>query len=281
MKKILSFVAVLFAVFAVNAQILHEDFDNGIPSTWTTIDVNETGYNWIALGDLFDELGVTDISADMFSYGETGNCVSSWSFYPNQYSGGGSFNGTSLNANNYLISPAFTPQSGSTLSFYCMSFNGTDYPDALTVLLSTGGASASDFTTTLLPLADVTDSEMAERTIDLSAYAGQNVRVAFVHQSEDMFGLMLDEVTVTGNVTGIAENATSQVSIFPNPATTVLNVNAQGYDNVQIINLLGQVVYSANAESNMQINVQGLTNGTYFVRMNGANGSNTQKFIKK
>lgn len=280
MKKILSFVAVLFAVVAVNAQILHEDFDNGIPSTWTTIDANQTGYNWISLSAIFNDLGVNDMSADMLSYGETGDCVSSWSYYPVQYSGGGSFGGESIAVKNYLITPAFTPQNGSTLSFYCMSFNGTSYPDALAVMLSTGGVSEGDFTTTLLPLAEITESEMTERTIDLSAYAGQNVRIAFVHESEDMFGLLLDEVTVTGTV-GIEENNAAQVSIFPNPATSVLNVNAEGYNTVEIVNLLGQVVYSANAESNMQINVKDLTNGAYFVRMNGANGTTTQKFIKK
>lgn len=87
-------------------------------------------------------------------------------------------------------------------------------------------------------------------------------------------------ITITNTGTGIAEGEIA-ARIFPNPATTVLNVEANGYDNIEIVNLLGQVVYSANAESNMQINVKDLTTGAYFVRMNGANGTTTQKFIKK
>lgn len=91
-----------------------------------------------------------------------------------------------------------------------------------------------------------------------------------------------DCVNITvSNTTGVAENDAPAARIYPNPATTVLNVEANGYDKVEIVNLLGQVVYSANATSNMQINVKSLSNGAYFVRMNGANGTTTQKFIKK
>ena len=280
MKKLLSFVAVLFAVLAVNAQVLYENFDNGMPSTWSTIDVNQTGYPWEAMSTSLANVADCPYTADQFSYGETGNCMVSWSYYPISYSSSG-FGGTSLDQNNYLISPAFTPAAGSTLSFYCMSFNGTQYPDAIMVKLSTGGTSESDFTATLMPLTTVSWSEWTEKTVDLSAYAGQNVRIAFVHQSNDMFGLLLDEVTVTGGTgTGIAENNNS-ISIYPNPATTVLNVEAEGYNTVEIVNILGQVVYGANATSNMQINVSDLNNGVYFVRLNGANGTATQKFIKK
>ena len=278
MKKLLSFVAVLFAVIAVNAQVLYENFDNGMPSSWSTIDANQTGYPWEALSQSLASVADCPYTADQFSYGETGNCMVSWSYYPTAYTSSG-FNGTALDQNNYLISPAFTPVAGSQLSFYCMSFNGTSYPDAIMVKVSTGGTSESDFTATVMPLTTVSWSEWTERTVDLGSYAGQSIRIAFVHQSNDMFGLLLDEVTVSGT-TGIAENNNS-ISIYPNPATTVLNVNAEGYNTIEMVNVLGQVVYSANATSNMQINVRDLNNGVYFVRLNGANGTATQKFIKK
>lgn len=71
------------------------------------------------------------------------------------------------------------------------------------------------------------------------------------------------------------------VSIYPNPATTVLNVVAEGYNTIEVINLLGQTVYTCNATNNTQINVSNLRNGVYFVRVNGEKGTTTQKFIKK
>lgn len=88
-------------------------------------------------------------------------------------------------------------------------------------------------------------------------------------------------LTITDNV-GISENATSQVAVFPNPATNVLNVPADGYKTIEIVNLLGQVVYSNNVtEATMQISVRDLNKGIYFVRLANENGVATQKFIKK
>ena len=78
-----------------------------------------------------------------------------------------------------------------------------------------------------------------------------------------------------------AENENNAISIYPNPATSILNVNANGYNTVEIINMLGQVVYNTTMNDNAQINVRNLNDGVYFVRLNGANGTTTQKFIKK
>ncbi len=116
---------------------------------------------------------------------------------------------------------------------------------------------------------------------DFVIEAGKTYTFALSQIEEDGYLNDCVTITVTNTTTGIAENETTGVSIFPNPATTVLNVNAEGYNTVEIVNLLGQVVYGANAESNMQINVEDLANGTYFVRLNGVNGTTTQKFIKK
>ena len=81
--------------------------------------------------------------------------------------------------------------------------------------------------------------------------------------------------------TSINDDEESSVAIYPNPASTVLNVHAENYSNVQIINFLGQVVYNANITDNdFQINVSNLSNGVYFIRLNGET-STTQKFIKR
>ena len=88
-------------------------------------------------------------------------------------------------------------------------------------------------------------------------------------------------ITINRGEVAISENVVSEVSIYPNPATSVLNVNAAGYNQVEIINMLGQVVYSNSISNNAQINVSDLNNGVYFVRLSGANGTTTQKFIKK
>ena len=88
-------------------------------------------------------------------------------------------------------------------------------------------------------------------------------------------------ITINRGGVAISENVVSEVSIYPNPATSVLNVDAAGYSQVEVINMLGQVVYSNSISNNAQINVSDLNNGVYFVRLSGANGTTTQKFIKK
>ena len=88
-------------------------------------------------------------------------------------------------------------------------------------------------------------------------------------------------ITINRGEVAISENVVSEVSIYPNPATSVLNVSAAGYNQVEIINMFGQVVYSNSISNNAQINVSDLNDGVYFVRLSGANGTTTQKFIKK
>ena len=85
-------------------------------------------------------------------------------------------------------------------------------------------------------------------------------------------------ITVIDGLTSIEENS-SAFSVYPNPATDVLNIEGQNINNVEIINLVGQVVATTNTTS---VNVANLANGAYFVRVNFNNGEvAAQKFIKK
>jgi hypothetical protein len=59
------------------------------------------------------------------------------------------------------------------------------------------------------------------------------------------------------------------LNLYPNPARTTLNIVAgERMIEVRMIDMLGQIVYSENAEGNShQINVAGLKNGIYFVQV--------------
>ena len=274
MKKLFTLLLVCFAFVAVHAQSFHEDFNNGIPQNWTVIDNDADGYSWIAVGPLMENLTSGYYTGSTFDYNQNGDCVSSWSYYPTSYSSEG-FGGTSLNSDNWLISPVIIPSATSSLSFYTMSFNGTSYPDALKVMIApNGGNTVADFTATAIPLTTVSWSQYQEETASLADYAGQSIRIAFVHQSNDQFGLLIDEVSVS-NVNGINEVETSSFTIYPNPATDILTVNGEGL--AEVYNTLGQMVISENVNGTAQLNVNNLESGVYFVRMNGA----TQRFIKK
>lgn len=81
-------------------------------------------------------------------------------------------------------------------------------------------------------------------------------------------------MAVSGGV-GIEEVVAEQARIYPNPATDVLNVEGNG--NIEVSNILGQVVMTANVEGHTTLNVANLNNGVYFVRVNGQ----SMKFVKR
>ena len=120
-------------------------------------------------------------------------------------------------------------------------------------------------------------------SVDLSSLIGQTtVKLMFNYYGTYGAEMWVDNISIFEGTVGIEEEtAENAVAIYPNPATTMLNVHAENFDNVQVINFLGQVVYSANVtENDFQINVSNLSNGVYFIRLNGEN-TVTKKFVKK
>lgn len=94
--------------------------------------------------------------------------------------------------------------------------------------------------------------------------------------------LNAEQIDVASLSVDINENDLDKLAIYPNPANNVVNVYAPGMEKVEILNAVGQVVYNSNmVNTDMQINIESLTEGIYFIRVSGAEGSRTQKLIKK
>jgi photosystem II stability/assembly factor-like uncharacterized protein len=78
-----------------------------------------------------------------------------------------------------------------------------------------------------------------------------------------------------GGITTTLKNENSyqnnNINIYPNPASTALNINLEHYTNnaqIEIINAQGQVVFIKNISSkNIAINIETLPKGIYFVRL--------------
>lgn len=98
-------------------------------------------------------------------------------------------------------------------------------------------------------------------------------------------------ITVTENATyiasfdpatGIEENATLEIALYPNPATDILNItSSETISEIEIVNVMGQVVkrIEVNADS-VACDVEDLKAGVYVVRIHGTVVSQ-RKFIKK
>ncbi|MBR4645887.1 MAG: T9SS type A sorting domain-containing protein, partial [Bacteroidales bacterium] len=85
------------------------------------------------------------------------------------------------------------------------------------------------------------------------------------------------------------------IALYPNPANDVVNVqctmNNVQLDGIEVIDVYGKIIttvgtrFIASAQSPasapIQINVSGLANGMYFVRVTTDEGTVTKTFIKQ
>ncbi len=139
---------------------------------WTIIDQDGDGYNWERVTNSEDDFTPYDGDGVMMSLS-----------YVN-YVG-------PLTPDNWLITPEIV--GGGSLTFWIAAQSSTFTAENMGVYVSTdGGATWSDelayFTVT---------SEYQQKTVDLSDYAGMNIKVAFRHyDSTDMFAINLDAVEV-------------------------------------------------------------------------------------
>lgn len=247
----------------------NEDFeDEGTLECWIFVDADGDGYLWDPsyLRDLQDE----DTGE---GYGHNGSygmvASSSW------LSSTGA-----LTPDNWLITPEIiipTTYTTVTLSWYAKGQDPSYAAENYAVLVSTTGSNTNNFNTTLYE--GQTTGDWEQHTANLSSYVGQTIRLAFRHYNvTDMFWLDLDDISITGT-TGVNEFE-NNVTIYPNPANNVLNINANSNINrVEIFNTMGQMVGSFDANDlNTQINTTHFANGVYTVKIETENGTSTQKF---
>ena len=93
---------------------------------------------------------------------------------------------------------------------------------------------------------------------------------------------LIDDINLSGSV-GIDEQLQTEISIYPNPATDMLNVKAEiEVEQISILNTQGQEVYNALLETDQtSIDLSGYSVGVYMVQFKGADGTilSTQKVI--
>ncbi|MBQ6083112.1 MAG: choice-of-anchor J domain-containing protein [Bacteroidales bacterium] len=178
-------------------------FDDGTMQGWTTIDANNDGYNWVLgsqIGGIYLASGASlagsghNSSADLVCSGSFSNAT-----------------GAAITPDNYLVSPAKAEYTG--ISFYACAQDASYAAEHYGVAVSTtGNTSGADFTTiaewTMTAKSSGANSigrdgksraqgSWYEKTVDLSAYAGQEIWVAIRHfNCNDMFILNVDDITL-------------------------------------------------------------------------------------
>ena len=151
-----------------------EGFENGIPSTWTTIDQDGDGHNWFYYNE-YPHSGLASAASESFDMNTR----------------------EALTPDNWLITPQLDLQG--TMKVWLRSID-VDYPDEhFAIYLSTTGKTIADFTTTLVGETTVTN-DYVEYSADLSGYAGQQGYIAIRHfNCTDMNRLVVDDFGIYGD----------------------------------------------------------------------------------
>lgn len=80
---------------------------------------------------------------------------------------------------------------------------------------------------------------------------------------------------------GLTENVMENFTIYPNPAQDAVSINFDNANRIELINLMGQIVYSENVEglNSININSSEYVNGIYFVKLYTSKGNGIHKLV--
>ena len=179
-----------------------ENFDAGMPAGWTTVDADGDGYTWVSsmTPGNYHNAGV-DLTG-------TGHNASAHYVISGSYANGP---GLVLYPDNYLVSPQVTLAAGSTFSFWACAQDASYAAEHFGVAVSDNGTSdwtmVDEWTLTAKGGGVVTSygrggntrvqGNWYQKTVDLSAYAGQKYIAIRHFNCHDEFILNVDDIELT------------------------------------------------------------------------------------
>ena len=188
----------------------------------------------------------------------------------------------------YLYSPKFSVVDGVTDAFNFKGWNpNTTWPEVIDVLVvdaSDNSLIATLATDLSLPEPDATTGEATTFTYDLSAYEGQDVRIAFYSSTTDRNAARLDDFTLDAFSTlGTATNTLEGFTLYPTIVKEELNFRSQNkVEAITVFNLLGQkVFFGAPNTNNSSINLSKLRPGVYVVKVSAEGKTGSYKIVKE
>jgi hypothetical protein len=184
-------------------------------------------------------------------------------------------------ADDWLISTCINFDAGETyqLTFYYKAYSAT-YPESMVVAIGTDNNSGA-LTTGLDNISNITSTTYLLRTINFTVSATGTYYIGWhCTSAADMWNLYVDDINIV-KVTGVKENLTAQIGVYPNPAQDNLNIVSESIvSRIRITNVLGATVYeSAENGNRFRINTAGFVSGVYFLNLETEEGSITRKLI--
>ncbi len=201
------------------------------------------------------------------------------------------------------ITPAQTSLTPGSYTFTAEDVNGcTATTGSITITQPTAITGSAD-------VSNSTDNTTPNGTIDLTVSGGEgpysfiwvnmaNTSVA-IGTTEDMSGLDAGSYAVLvidandcdevfgpftiASTASIADASTNNINIFPNPSNGMVNVAGDFIQSVQVVDVLGKVVYiyDAPVSGMITMDLSTLSNGTYFLLISGNDTTSVSKIQLK
>ena len=241
--------SVTFTNASTNAHHIAWEFEGGTPATSTENTVT-VAYNETPSGLYF--------TATLTAYNEEGTVSDSKSVYVRV----ASVDPDAVEAS-FTTDPEYTDlylmqmlaiETGTTVTYTSTCNANTDH----IAWTFEGGNPGTSTANTV----NVTYATQGSYTTTLVAYNANETRTDTVTLS----------VTVTDPV-AVEENAISEIGVYPNPTSSIINIAAEGMQNITIIDMTGRVVMSKDVNSNFEtISAEGFAKANYMVRIATADG---------
>ena len=158
---------------------LETDFDNGIPSDFTLVDMDENPVS----APNYNNATVSDSWAANLADVKTNSAAFSFSSCQYDYP-----------VENWMITPAVHIGSDAAILRWDARSMHYDLPESYKVMVSEGSSSTSDFKEVCR--VDGEGYQWQTRAVSLAPYAGKDVYVAFVCTSDDKFILAIDNLFI-------------------------------------------------------------------------------------
>ena len=297
MKKVLFTLAVVAGFSISNAQIVlfEDDFES-----YEDFIIDGIG-NWIVIDE--DGAPTYSYSGDNTDYPNS-HAEKAWQiFNPSQalnlttdsgenwdpYSGEKyimAWASVDVQNSDWLITPAITlGNSDNVVEFYVKALSHIYSPEEYEfyVYEGTGVPSTTDFSWEDSNLIDG-DEGWRKDSYNLDAYAGKTVRIAIRYNSNDMYGLLVDDFKVTTGSLGVSDLSAKASSVYPNPVVDTFSVDLSSKFNasnltVTITDLSGKTVKTFAAADSY--NVSDLAKGVYLVTITDGKNTETKKIVKR
>ena len=248
--------------------------DNDGGTTWGANGVDFTNESYVGAGIIFNYPLATPVGGD----------ASVWNTYEgNQglYFFASGANATTIPNDDWMISPEFSMDGVTSpiLSFWAKSLTDQYGLERFQIGVGTT-TNPSDFTIITPGSYVEPPTQWTQYQYDLSAYEGQNIRLAIHYMGNDSFVLMMDNFVIEGTL-GVTNYSSLEMSLYPNPVDqnyVTIETPISGSKEIEVFDLLGKKVIDVNSSSN-QLDISQLNSGVYMVRVTVGNQSSTTKLI--